>query len=199
MGYDFHITRRRDWSDKGRDITASEWLAYVQNDSELHLQPENGAFFAEWSGPSELNSPWLDWSHGQIYTKNPDPAVIDKMVAIARQFDASVQGDDGEIYEGGSVAPWRRGLSLRERVAGWFASLRIRSPLEVEHEPLPFGVGDRVHDIWGNQHTVIEIDPKGLGGMGLIRTRRDDGMEIGHTMTSHVLEAIADKDIDNAV
>ena len=74
------------------------------------------------------------------------------MVAIARQFDATVQGDEGEIYEGGSVPPRQRGRSFRERVAGWFASLRIQSPLEVEHEPLLFGVGDRVRDIWGNEH-----------------------------------------------
>ena len=45
---------------------------------------------------------------------------------------------------------------------------------------------------------MIEIDPKALQGMGLIRTRRDDGMEIGHTMLSHGLEAIANKEIHNA-
>jgi len=45
---------------------------------------------------------------------------------------------------------------------------------------------------------VIEIDPKAHQGMGLIRTRRDDGKEIGHTTLSHGLEAIADKDIHNA-
>jgi hypothetical protein len=92
MGYDLHITRRKRWTDNGDDITGDEWLAYVKGDSELHLQPESGPYFAVWRGPSELDEPWLDWSDDQIYSKNPDFTLIDKMVAIAQQFDAAVQG-----------------------------------------------------------------------------------------------------------
>jgi hypothetical protein len=58
MGYDLHITRRRHWPDEGDDITAQEWLAYVERDSELRLQPENvtGHFKASQSG-SNQNQP----------------------------------------------------------------------------------------------------------------------------------------------
>ena len=104
MGYDLHITRRKHWTDKGDDITADEWLAYVRADSELRLQPESGPYFAVWKGPSELDDSWLDWSDGRIYTKNPDTAFIGKMVAIAQQLEASAQGDDGEYNNSDQIA-----------------------------------------------------------------------------------------------
>jgi hypothetical protein len=99
MGYDLHITRRANWSDNGNDIAVYEWIEIVKNDSELQLKPENGPYFAVWSGKSTLQEPWLDWSRGQIQTKNPDDALIDKMVSIAGKLHAVVQGDDGEIYK----------------------------------------------------------------------------------------------------
>src|ERR1041384_11323 len=100
MGYDLHITRRKRWSGTGEDITAEEWLAYIFRNPELRLEPKNGPYFAILSAPSGQKTSWLDWSHGQIYSKYPGPALIDKMVAIAREFGATVQGDDGEIYDG---------------------------------------------------------------------------------------------------
>ena len=109
MGYDLHITRRNDWSATGNDITATEWLAYVKRDPELSLWPENGAHMARWSGKSEHSDPWLDWFEGNIYTKNPDKAFIQKMVHIADVLGAKVQGDDGEIYQ-------REQLSLLDRL-----------------------------------------------------------------------------------
>lgn len=99
MGYDLHITRRNDWSANGNDITAAEWLAYVEQDPELSLWPENGLHMARWSGKSKHSEPWLDWFKGNIYSKNPDEALIEKMIHIARALDARVQGDDGEIYQ----------------------------------------------------------------------------------------------------
>ena len=193
MGYDLHITRRKRWSEKGGDIGADEWLAYVKGDRELRLCPTNGPYFAEWSGTSELDGPWLDWSSGEIYAKNPGPALITKMVAIARQFDGTVQGDDGEIYEGEGRPPRQPPLSFSARLARWFARLRPRQALKLEHEPLPFGVGDRVRDSWGNEHTVIRIDPRAEHGLGVIGTRRDDGTELGHLMIGHGLTPVASK------
>lgn len=194
MGYDLHITRRKHWTNKGDDITGEDWLAYVQGDSELRLRPEDGPYFAVWSGPSALDEPWLDWSDGQIYSKNPDCKFIDKMVAIAQQLDAAVQGDDGEIYERGDQAPRQPEITIGGRVVGWFSRLRPRRPAKIEHESLPFGVGDRVRDTWGNEHTVIRIDPKAEHGMGVIRTRRDDGTELGHAMIAHGLTPTAKRD-----
>jgi hypothetical protein len=130
----------------------------------------------------------LDWSNGQIYTKNPDTALIDKMVMVAREFDATVQGDDGEIYEGDRRRPRQPTPSFGERVAGWVTRLRSQRTLKIEHEQLLFGVNDRVRDPWGNEHTVISIDPKAEHGLGVIRTRRSDGTEHAHAMIAHGLE-----------
>jgi hypothetical protein len=199
MGYDLHITRRKRWPDRGHDITADEWLAYVRRDPELRLQPANGPYFAGWIGKSEHDDPWLDWSDGAMYTKNPDAALIDKMAAIARDLGATVQGDDGEIYDGAGQAPRQPQPSLGERVAAWFARLRPQRRLRIEHAPLPFGVGDRVRDRWGNQHTVIRIDPRAEHGLGVISTRRDDGTELGHMMIGHGLTPVAKSGGSDAV
>ena len=100
MGYDNHITRAADWADGSPEpeITADQWLAYIRDDPTLKLDPANGDYFAEWSGESRHGAAWFDWSDGQIYTKNPDPPVVTKAVAIAYALGARVQGDDGEIY-----------------------------------------------------------------------------------------------------
>ena len=60
--------------------------------------------------------PWLDWHDGAIYSKNADPALIDKMVAIARQLHARVQGDDGEIYRGDHQPPSQPKPSFADRI-----------------------------------------------------------------------------------
>ena len=101
MGYDLHITRAEVWSqNEGKEITSEEWLALIQSDVELELAGYNGDYFALWSGKSEYEDPWLDWSSGNIYTKNPDGPIIVKMLEIAKRLNAKVQGDDGEIYFG---------------------------------------------------------------------------------------------------
>jgi hypothetical protein len=198
MGYDLHITRRKDWTDKGNDITSDEWLAFVKNESDLKLQPENGPYFVSWDGQSTLECPWFDWSNGQIHTKNPDTAIINKMVTIAKHFNAIVQGDDGEIYDGGDQPTREPELpppSLIERIKQWFSLVlwRIR-PFKYECIELPFKVGDKVRDIWGNEHTVIEIDPKAEHGMGIIRTiRNSDGVKLGHAICAHDLTPIKKK------
>ena len=100
MGYDVHITRAADWSDigPGQDITAEEWLDCVREDAALEISPGDGDYFAVWSGPSRHGQAWFDWSDGCIYTKNPDPPVIQKAVEIAYALRARAQGDDGEVY-----------------------------------------------------------------------------------------------------
>jgi hypothetical protein len=184
MGYDLHITRREVWSDTGNDITAEERLAYVRCDSELQLQPLNGPYFAALRGAPG----WLDWSDGCVYSKNPDTALIDKMVAISHQFAATVQGDDGEIYKGGGAASSSPTLSFGERVRHWFR--RGARPASCDElPPLAFGVGDKVRDTWGNQHTVLSINHKANHGLGAIRTRRcSDGTILEHALRVHGLE-----------
>lgn len=99
MGYDFHITRRNDWYDEGADISADEWLKYVESDPELSIDESNGKYFAIWK------EDWLDWRRGEIYTKNPRRKLVEKMIQIANQLNAKVQGDEGEVYIDSSQVP----------------------------------------------------------------------------------------------
>lgn len=76
---------------------------------------------------------------------------------------------------------------MRERITQWLARFRSEPPFEIKHNNLPFAVGDRVRDTWGNKHTVVRIEPKADHGKGVIRTRRDDGTELSHMMFAHGL------------
>jgi hypothetical protein len=98
MGYDLHLTRRAHWADEeGPTISFAEWEKYVASDAEIQRDPMNQAtdflFVAHPNGPVPL---W--WSEGEIRTKNPDPPTVQKLVQIAHELSASVQGDDGERY-----------------------------------------------------------------------------------------------------
>ena len=191
MGYDLHITRRENWSEEGSDISAEEWLQYVSASSDLRLDAASGPHFAHWVGAEAPDGTWLDWSDGQVFSKNPAPPLIDRMVAIAAHFGATVQGDDGERYDSGAVSPRQPPVPFLTRVSGFLRRLRPAKPLRIERAPLPFGVGDRVREgVSGREATVIEIDPSGMGGLGVIRVRRDDGSEIGWAMLTHGLTLV---------
>lgn len=101
MGYDVHIHRADDWTQsEQRAIGADEWLAAVDGDQELRLDPNNGPYFAVWSGLCRHpDRTWFDWSEGRVFTKNPDRATLTKMLHLAERLGAKVQGDDGEFYE----------------------------------------------------------------------------------------------------
>ena len=108
MGYDLHITRAKfHATNEGHEIPAEEWLRYIESDPELKLVPESGQYFAQWSGKSKYPDPWFDWFMGNIDTKNPDKAIVGKMLQIAERLGggARVQGDDGEFYDDTSEIP----------------------------------------------------------------------------------------------
>jgi hypothetical protein len=176
VGYDLHITRRKDWSEAGNDITAEEWLTYVAKDPELSPFPGNSAHMARWSGKSKYPDPWLNWFNGNIYTKNPDEALIDKMVAIARSLNARVQGDD-------------------DRLRNWLRALRP-APRVKEITP-PFQVGDRVLDAYRKEATVIELNPKSNRGPGSVKVRYDDGRELSFALAASGLSPIQGADKQN--
>lgn len=99
MGYDIHVTRAVDWRDnRGQEISAEEWLELVKADPELTLDPQSGRYSVRWKGEESLTGSWFDWYDGNIYTTNPDRAVLAKALKIAAFLDAHVEGDDGKIY-----------------------------------------------------------------------------------------------------
>ncbi len=101
MGYDLHITRADSWAEnEGQQISAEEWHALVELDPELRFDPDSGPHFAVWNGGADDREEWLDWCDGNVTTKNPDKALLAKMLQIAHRLNARVQGDDGELYTG---------------------------------------------------------------------------------------------------
>jgi hypothetical protein len=192
VGYDLHITRRKDWSQTATDITAEEWLAHIKRDPELLLFPENGPYFAMWNGKSDHPDPWLDWHKGCIFTKNPDPALIDKMVAIAVELQAQVQGDDGEIYRSGHEPPIYPKQSIVDRLRNWWRALRPATRIK-ELIP-PFQVGERVLDAFHKETTVTEIDSKSNHGLGKVKVRYDDGREMSFMLAASGLSPVLDKE-----
>jgi len=110
MGYNLHITRRHIHEDEDHvsPISLDEWLAYVKDDPNIEIDPNN------LTDPPEnfiINShpkQWPLWycnNFKHIYTKNPDNQTIGVMVKIAVILRAKVQGDDGEYYEDDSGYP----------------------------------------------------------------------------------------------
>ena len=104
MGWEVHITRADDWSQSAqRPITADEWLAAVAADPELRVDEANGPYFVVWSGPCRyLEGGWFEWADGCVSTRQPDQAVLAKMLQLAARLGARVQGDDGEEYTNAS-------------------------------------------------------------------------------------------------
>ncbi len=193
MGYDLHITRAKSWADNSRHyILSEEWLAYIEKDPELALSLDRGPFIAKWNGKSEYPDPWLNWSDGNISAKNPDEALIDKMVAIANELQAAVQGDDGEIYLGGRVAPIYPKPSASDRLRNWFRALR--PPPRIKSIDPPFKVGDRVLDVFHKRGTVIEIDSQSNHGLGKVRVRYDNGREAAFMLVGSPLRTAPQSD-----
>jgi hypothetical protein len=189
MGYELHITRAKSWAQNTKHrISAQEWLAYVAKDPELSLSRDGGSYFVKWSGKSKLNEPWLDWRNGNIETKSPDEALIDKMVAIARELGATVQGDDGEIYQSGHEPPRHPQPSVLDHLRYKLRALLPARPLK-EIDP-PFRVGDRVVDTFHHIATVIEIDPKSNHGLGKVKVRYDDGRETSSMLVAPGLSPV---------
>ena len=118
MGYDLHITRQENWfdEDNNKKISLDEWKGFLLADLEMRLDnfaeattPSGETIKVEIDGLSvwtkysgnglDGNFAWFDYNKGNIVCKNPDNEIINKMLIIAEQLDAKVQGDEGELYE----------------------------------------------------------------------------------------------------
>jgi predicted extracellular nuclease len=117
MGYNLYITRKENWIDEddSNSISVTEWTEYVKSDSEMRLDnfaeatTKNGEYVrVETEGVSvwtkyskdglDGNHAWFSPTNGNIVVKNPDIEIRNKMIDIAGQLKAKVQGDDGEFY-----------------------------------------------------------------------------------------------------
>jgi hypothetical protein len=117
MGYDVHITRKKDWFDREQPgISFEEWSSYVDSDPSMRLdgvarvttpggdviemKSPGLAVWTAYSGDAEGRTAWFNLSRsGNVTVKNPDPEILGKMWQVAQVMGAKVQGDDGEIYD----------------------------------------------------------------------------------------------------
>jgi hypothetical protein len=129
VGYDVHITRRPSWSDPaGPEILLSEWIAVVESDPEMRLdgyaeaRGDNGemlrleraglSVWIAYSGHERAgNMAWFDFHRGGVVVKNPDSEMLMKMWSLAQRLSATVQGDEGELYDAS-------GDAIRSTIAG---------------------------------------------------------------------------------
>ena len=116
MGYDVHITRKQNWFDPGGpEISLAEWIAVVESDPEMRLdgyaetRVRDGVLrieregLAVWIAHSRHNKPgnmvWFSFFEGNVAVKNPDSEILTKMSSLAERLVATVQGDEGELYD----------------------------------------------------------------------------------------------------
>ena len=118
MGYNLYITKKENWfeEDDSNNISPTEWKDYLKADSEMRLDnfaeatATNGEYIriesegmSVWTKYSRAgldgNHAWFWPDNGNIVVKNPDIEIRNKMIDVARQLKAKVQGDDGELYE----------------------------------------------------------------------------------------------------
>jgi hypothetical protein len=195
MGYDLHITRKAQWSDKdGPTISPEEWLSLLDADPELSRSTDAGddTPAGAWKGETIF---WF--TGGEVCCTNPDPPTIRKMASMAERLRATVQGDDGEIYredgtsfQAGPSAPSPRQPGILARIASWFRHRRnVRA---VQHAAPSFRAGQRVKNAWGELGTVLSVDRSANGGLGSVRVRLDDGREQNLACVASGLEIVGD-------
>ena len=99
MGWELHITKRDFWADEdGESISREDWIEYVNSDESIVRDSNNTEDDFLFRSGNEECPIWWNPDIGEIYTKNPSEATIQKFREIAAKLGATVQDDDGEIY-----------------------------------------------------------------------------------------------------
>jgi hypothetical protein len=105
MGYQVHITRAEDWAaNEGLAIGREEWRTLVERDPQLRFSPDEGPECAIWKGAADEDEGRLLWCDGNLTAVNPNAALLGKMLELADQLNARVQGDDGRPFTAAELA-----------------------------------------------------------------------------------------------
>ena len=108
MGYELNILRE----DENNKINKKEWITYMESDAEFNRIEE----FSADLGDSELltvatpnGGLWksdkgevpftFSEKYGEITVKSPEHWIIEKMISIAKNLNATVIGEEGEKYD----------------------------------------------------------------------------------------------------
>ena len=99
MGYELSIGRSQD-----NKISAEEWHAFVASNADFSEAPEWGENYFIWRTPQGDIPFHFSKEYGCISVKNPDLWIIEKMVSIAKELNAIVEGEEGEEYNDETIA-----------------------------------------------------------------------------------------------
>ena len=149
-----------------------------------------GPYFARFLGKCQYGegNGWFDWSDGNVFTKNPDEALIAKLASNSAALGGRVAGEENETYTEPSfnvgvekpfVTPKRR-VGLIDRLLSV-----VGGQGSYNKTVLPFGEGDKVSDSWGRVGTVKEIDRRAEFGMGRITVIYEDGRQVAEAIVAH--------------
>ena len=95
------ISRRNDpLDDDGDSISFDDWLAIV--DAADDFERDGDAFI--WTAHPAGVRFQFEWSEGQIEVKNPDPPTIARMQNLAKELDAAVFSETGEVFDDDGVS-----------------------------------------------------------------------------------------------
>jgi len=107
MGYDIHITRRENWSATGEpEITLQEWQQVVASDPELeplNVSSSKVQMCLRDQKGEPLAARYFYYVDGAVFVRKSNRSVLQKMLAIARQLNSHVVGDEDEIYSSDGV------------------------------------------------------------------------------------------------
>ena len=110
MSYEVHIHRAEDHVDAAENpIPREEWEAWVTNAEDFRFSDSDYVTFqyedgerverlAEWTAHPDGEEFSLYYYSGSVVTGNPDAHTVRRMVKIAEDLRARLQGDDGEFY-----------------------------------------------------------------------------------------------------
>ena len=108
MGYELNIKR----GEESQKISKEEWSQYIKTDSQFEPIEEFSTELNEgetltvstpnaglWKfDKGEVPFTFYE-EYGEVTVKNPDNCIIEKMISIANELNAVVEGEEGERYD----------------------------------------------------------------------------------------------------
>ena len=143
MGYDVHLHRADSWTQSAAvPISRDEWHRVVASDQELRPERDSPDTVL-WTGPCRYpDGTWFFWQEGRVFTKNPDRAILAKLLQLAQRLGARVEGDDGTFYS--------RPYDLPEETAGDLSPpVETSADLTPEQAQRLREANESPGDVWG--------------------------------------------------
>lgn len=162
MPYTLFITRAAHWSaNAAAKIEPAEWNAIVSGDPSLwppQEEPTAAVRFRSIAGGPASTLAFID---GNIACRNPDEPTVAKLLELAAQLNARVQGEDGEIHHDPISPPTLLQSSFFERPS---RRLRVRFPARATQSRFTPPVPQIIDDIPQPPRKLVTMPQPFSGG-----------------------------------